>query len=109
LQYLAVRPADHHLDKIGCAAGDGDNELVSAERCHHIGLDLRRPATGHAEQINVLRRACAHTVELDRMTSSQHEATVAHRIQSDPGQPFLERIHHTWRSSGKRSSHSART
>jgi hypothetical protein len=43
------------------------------------------------------------------MTSSQHEATVAHRIQSDPGQPFLERIHHTWRSSGKRSSHSART
>lgn len=30
---------------------------------------------------------------LDRMTTSQDEATIAYRIQRDPGQPRLERIH----------------
>jgi hypothetical protein len=82
---LAVRRADHHLDKIRCVTGDGDSELVSAERRHHVGLDLRRPTAVRAEQINIRRRACGHTVELDCVTSSQDEATVAHRVQRDPG------------------------
>jgi hypothetical protein len=56
-----------------------------------------------------MARACGHTVELDRMTTAQNEATIAHRIQRDPGQPCLECIHQAWRSSGNRFSRSART
>ncbi|MGH3516395.1 MAG: hypothetical protein ACRDQ7_03060 [Haloechinothrix sp.] len=65
---------------------------MSTERRHHIGLYLRRPATVCAEQLDVLRRAYGHTVELDRMTAAQDEATITHRIQRDPGQPCLECI-----------------
>ena len=56
---FAVWRADHHLNKIACAAGDVNGELVSAERRHDIGLDRRRSATVQAEQINVLGRGAA--------------------------------------------------
>jgi hypothetical protein len=40
---LAVRRADHHLDKIRCVTGDGDSKLVPAERRHHVGSTSAGP------------------------------------------------------------------
>ena len=100
---------DHHLNKIGCTAGDVYGELVFAERRYHVALDLRRPATIQLEKINVVGRACGHSVELDCVAAPKDETPAADRFERDPSQPLLKLIHQAWRSSGNRSSHRART